>query len=52
MKCLKNHALINSLKRIEIYGFQSRTDGRTLVDILFYFYYLRGVTSFLSIPHL
>jgi len=39
MKCLKKLALINSLKRIEIYGFQSRTDGRTIVDIFFYYYY-------------
>jgi len=33
--CLKNHALINLFKRIEIYGFQSRTDGRSIEDISF-----------------
>ena len=52
MKCLKNHALINSLKRNEIYGFQSRTDGRTIVDIFLLIarrYKLSINTSFMKI---
>ena len=35
MTFLKHHALINSLKRYEKYGCQSRTDGQTPVDIFF-----------------
>jgi len=41
MTCLKHHALINSLKRYEKYGFQSRTDGQTLVDIILFLLFSR-----------